>query len=155
MSKTWIIIANSSKAIIYETHLTKLFIPNGHDETNLKLIANFSHAASRKKASELISDRAGRYQFGTKGHGAYQQATDPKYHQAELFARELVNILNTGRNNAAYDYLIIVANPPFQGLLNKYLQQHNDLIRMVSQRIEKDYTQLQGRQLVAQLRDHL
>lgn len=153
MSTTWILIANSSKALLYETQKALLFNSNGHAEDQLKLIDEFNHEESRKKASELVSDRVGSYQSGSAGHGSFVESTNPKEIEAERFARELVAELDAGRLAGRYDDLVIVANPHFQGLL--YKQANEQLHRRVIRAIEKDYTQFKGRQLAEQLKENL
>lgn len=152
MSTTWILIANSSQANLYKAHKAKLFKTNGHDEENLILLKSFKHADSRKKTGDLIADRSGNFSGGG-GHGSFVEASMPKELEAEKFARELVQILEDGRKQGDYDDLIIIANPPFKGMLNKLM--HEPLDRLISQSIEKDYTHMKGRALVQQLRQFL
>lgn len=153
MSTTWILIANASQARIYQTHKPLLFKANGHGEDHIELIAEFSHDASRRKTGDLVSDRNGNYQVGPMGHGTFAESSDPKQVEAERFAKQLVEQLNSGRVAGQYDDLVIVANPHFRGLLNKHFTRH--LTRLVSQSIDKDYTRFKGRELVHQLMEHL
>jgi len=151
MSTTWILIANSSKAHLYQTHKPRLFKSNGHDEQSLLLIQNFSHDASRKKAGDLVSDRIGN--FRSSGHGSFVEPTDPKAYEAECFAKELADELDSGRIAGKFDDVILVATPYFRGLLQKNLS--NPLSKLISMTIDKDYTSFSGRQLVQQLREQL
>lgn len=153
MSTTWILIANASQARIYQTHKPLLFNANGNAEDHIELVDEFTHDASRSKTGDLVSDRNGNYQVGPMGHGTYAETTDPKEVEADRFAKHLVAKLNSGRIAGIYDDLIIVANPHFRGLVNKHLT--NQLTRLVSQTIDKDYTRFKGRELVHQLMEHL
>lgn len=158
MSTTWILIANSSQAAIYLTHKAKLFLRNGCDNNSLILVRSFSHQDSRKKTSDLISDRFGKYRFSGSnnfpaGHGAFLEPTDPKAHEADVFAQELVQTLDQGRRDGAYDDVVLIATPHFRGLLNKHLK--HAMQKLVSKVIDKDYTHIKGRALARQLIYHL
>lgn len=156
MSTTWILIANSSKANLYSTHKARLFKSNGQDDDCLQLIKQFTHDASRQKiTADMVSDRLGNDNRGSMlgGHGTYAEPSDPKAVEANRFAHELAEELDTGRVSGQYDDLYIFANPPFHGLLNKHLNNH--LSSLISRVVEKDYTHLSGRQLRQQLQVHL
>jgi protein required for attachment to host cells len=153
MSTTWILIANSSHANLYQTHKGLLFGSNGHAAEKMCLLQSFDHVESRKKISELVSGKAGKYQCRTSGHGSYSEATDPKTVEAMRFARELAEFLDSGRVEDEYDDLIIVAPPHFQGLLQKCITQQ--LQKRVSRTVEKDYTNFKGRYLVSQLMPYI
>lgn len=157
MSTTWILLANSSKAQLYSTHKARLFRSNGHDNNSLSLVNEFTHEESRKKTSELMSDKFGSYRFGAcfgaEGHGSFSEQTDPKEHEAEVFALELIAELEMGRTEGKYDDLIIVANPHFKGLLSRHLS--GSLNKYISKTIEKDYTHYAKNELVKQLQKQI
>lgn len=149
MSTTWILVASATHATIYTTHKAKLFSPNGHDERFLTLLQSIDNAAGRKKISDLVSDKSGRYQGGGAFHGAYEEESDPKTIETNRFARRIATILNKGRIEKAYDDLIIVAPAQFEGLLNKHL--NIQLERLISKTIKKDYTHCINKDLVQHL----
>lgn len=151
MSTTWILIANASQAHIYEMHRARLFKSNGHAEENLQLLETFEHAASRKKTGELVTDRVGNNR--SSGHGAFAESTNPKAHEAEVFAKELMARLDVGRVAGKFDDVVLVASPGFHGLLQKHLS--NPLSKQISRTLTKDYTSLSGRHLAEQLREQL
>lgn len=140
MSTTWILVANASSA--------KLFINNG-PKKGLNKIKEFDHAASRSKAADLVSDRPGHYQGHGNGRGAFNPSTTPKQHEADQFALELARELDQGRTGNHYQRLILVAAPPFMGLLNKHLNGH--IGHLVTDRLEKDYTKATDRELAGHL----
>ncbi len=140
MSTTWILVANASSA--------KLFINNG-PKKGLNKIKEFDHAASRSKAADLVSDRPGHNQGHGNGRGAYNPPTTPKQHEADQFALELARELDQGRTGNQYQRLILVAAPPFMGLLNKHLNGH--IGHLVTDRLEKDYTKATDRELAGHL----
>lgn len=140
MSTTWVMVANASQARFFSTTGT---------QRELKLIKALEHPESREKTSDMVSDRSGS-RNGT-GHGAFIQATDPKHHEAELFAQELTRELEHGLAAKAYDRLILVASAPFVGLVNHHLP--GQVRSRLSESIGKDYTRLPERDLTAQLRN--
>ena len=139
MTTTWVMVANASQA--------RFFSSTG-PQRRLQLIKELAHPESREKTSDLVSDRSGS-RSGT-GHGSFIQATDPKHHEAELFAQELTRELEYGLETKAYDRLILVASAPFVGLVNNHLP--GQVRSRLSESIGKDYTRLPERDLTEQLR---
>ena len=109
MARTWIVVAESSRARIFQTR---------EAGQAFEELADFVHPNSRLKGHELLSDSPGRA-FDSKGQGrhAMSQATDVRRHEAEVFANELADKLEAGRNRHAFDSLILVAPPEFLGLI--------------------------------------
>ena len=144
MDSKWVLVANGSEA--------RLFSLNGKE---LSLLSEHSHPESREKGAERTSDRPGHYQSDSGGvaHGSFQEPTDPKDFEIEQFARELAQVLDEGRTANRYAHLVIAASPHFHGLLNKHLNDH--VSQMVSAHVEKDYTQVDERNLMEQLGPHL
>jgi protein required for attachment to host cells len=135
---TWILIANSSVARI---------LCNTGPKNGLELVSEFRHPQSRKKRMDLTSDKPGR--VDNKGHGAFVQQTDPKKNEADHFALEVAKSLDQGRVNNDYTRLILVASNPFMGLLKNRLD--SNVMCMVSETIEKDYTKANDKELTAHL----
>lgn len=143
MAKTWVMVANASQA--------RFFSSTG-PKRGLQLIKELAHPESREKTSNLVSDRSGS-RSGT-GHGAFIQATDPKHHEAELFAQEITRELAQGlAADNAYDRLILVASAPFVGLVNHRLP--GQVRSRLSESIDKDYTRLPATELTAHLRSRV
>jgi|SRR6185312_7102155 len=140
---TWVIIADSSKARVFAAYKAKLLnsSPDVHD---LIPVSEHHHHNSRKKDSQLTTDKLGDF-----GKGTFVEATDPKQHEAELFSHQLAQILLKGHNQHRYRDIILVAPPTFMGLLNKNLTHEID--KLVSLRIEKDYTQAPSKELVTHI----
>jgi len=140
-SITWLLVADASKARIYAMHKARIFQEpqpgNGHD--NLTLVSEFSHEASRKKDSDLANSAT--YEF-----------TSPKSQEAEKFAQELLKQIKDGHQEKIFRDVILVAPPTFMGLLCKHM--HTDIEKLVSQRIEKDYTHNNEKELLHNLLNH-
>ena len=145
MSSTWLLVANGSEARLFETEKRP---------KTLKLIKNFEHEESREKGSDLITDRSGMYQGDTtNGRGAIQgsmaESTDPKTHEMERFAGELVDALDKGRTTNKFNNLIIVSSPKFHGLLNRKMNHH--LESLVGRHVNKDLTSCREPELLKRL----
>jgi protein required for attachment to host cells len=140
MSVTWIMVANASQAKLFANHGPK---------QGLQLVKELLHPESREKTSNLVSDRSGAN--SGSGHGAFIQATDPKHHEAERFAQQVVRELDEGRLKNAYDRLILVASAPFMGLVNNCLP--GQVRSKVSESIDKDYTRLPVKDLAGHLEE--
>lgn len=140
---TWLLVADASKAKIYSLHKAKVFQDNPNGNL-LTLVEEFQHNNSRKKNSELVSDRMGDF-----GPGKLLEVTPPKTIEAEQFALKLTSRLDNGRKEDSYQDLVIVAPPNFMGLLNKHM--HNQVTKLLSKTIEKDYTQQAEKELVKSL----
>lgn len=128
MATTWILVANASLAKLYE---------NEGPNKGLALVKELIHPESRQKNAELVTDRSGAMGVGGAG-GSMQAQTQPKQHEARVFAQELAQTLYQGRTSNAFKRAIVVAPPAFMGLLNATLD--GPTAQLVSDRFEKDYT---------------
>ena len=144
-SLTWLLIADASKAKIYSLQKARFF-QHPLDLENLRLVGEFTHQASRMKTRDLVTDKMGEF-----GGGTFVDATSPKSKESELFAHQLIAQLQVGRNQ--YRDLILVAPPAFMGQLQK--QCPREIQKLISQKIEKDYTAQEGRELLDTLLNHL
>ena len=140
MTTTWILVANASEAQLYaNTGISK----------GLEKVAAFDHPDSRRKTSDLVSDRPGHMQSAGNGHGSHQQATDPKRHEHEIFAREIAQHIEQGRTGNQYQRLIVAAEPHFRGLLNNTFS--TQVHSLISESLDKDYTKVTQKQLAVHL----
>lgn len=148
-SITWLVVADASKARIYAMHRARFLIDQ--QPNNLTLISTHTHPDSRKKTSELVSDKMGEY--GSRaGSNSLVEMTLPKLREAEIFAHEILDQLELGRSGNHYRDLIIVAPPAFMGLLNKGMT--TTLQKLITQTIEKNYTNDNERALAQNLLQH-
>jgi len=141
MSVTWVLVANASAACLYI---------NEGPRKGLRKIRDFSHARSRAKLAELITDQPGAGRSaGLPRRASYQPANDPKQLEADRFAGELNEALETGRKQREYQRLILVAAPQFMGRLKRRFGA--PLQRLVTDSFEKDYTKSDPRNLTRKL----
>ena len=144
---TWLLIADASRARIYSLHKACLFQAADHSK-KFELIGEYTHQDSRKKSGELTSDKMGTFSSGTVA-----EASSPKFNAAKQFAHELLTHLEQGRIEKNFRDLIIIAPPNFMGLLHKHMP--HEIQKLVSQTIEKDYTQENEHELLQKLLSHL
>jgi protein required for attachment to host cells len=140
MAITWILVANASLAKLYE---------NLGPNKGLKLVKELIHPESRLKNSDLVTDRAGSMASNGNGPGVKQPQTQPKDHQAKVFAHELAQELYAGRTRNAFGRAIVFAPPAFMGMLNAVMD--HPTAQLISDRFEKDYTKTAE----PKLREHL
>ncbi len=139
---TWILVANAAEA--------KLLTSENLHVGSLKPLREFFHPDSRKKATELTSDKPGRYQSDNGAHGAYNK-NDPKEVEAEHFAIQLAHELKAGLGQNSYQHLVIISPAHFYGLINEHLEGHIPEVTHIS----KDYTKYPLPKLSSSLKEHL
>ncbi len=121
MGKTWILVAESSRAKIFEQEA-----PRG----DLRELQAFDHESSRLNDIDLVSSAPGRA-FDSKGMGrhAIEPDTDPKVNETHIFARLLAQHLDKGLEKNHFKKLVVMAPPEFLGILrDTFSAQINHLI---------------------------
>jgi protein required for attachment to host cells len=138
--KTWVIVANSALARIFEVesnqHLLELEI--------------LEHPESRLHDGDLVSSAPGRA-FESKGptRHAYESATTPKTNEINFFARSLCTRLQEAHSKNQFDTLYIIAAPAFLGVLRECLSPV--ISKIVVAEINKDFTSFE----TTAIREHL
>jgi len=144
---TWLVIANSTNAFIYD--ISKPTLPehqaSGSHKHHYHLLTELSHPGSRTKISDLVSDRPGHYQASASHRGAYGAHTDAHENELHQFAKEIAHHLDAERNKNSYQRLIICAAAHFHHLINEGLSKQ--AASLVIKHIEKDYVPLNEKQL--------
>ena len=142
-TKTWILVANAAEAKILTTDNLRV--------GELELVREFVHPESRKKISELMSDKPGHYKTDGNAHSAYSK-NDPKEVEAEHFAIQLAHELKAGWDKNQYKKLIMVMSAHFYGLIKKHMHD-NHALEVVH--VLKDYTRYPLAKLHESLKEHL
>jgi protein required for attachment to host cells len=109
MQTTWILTADTAEGFIYKS---------AGGKSELVEHAHFEHPESRLHDRDLTTDLPGRA-YDSAGHGrhAMEQSVDPKKHEAERFAKELLEYLHRACSNGACEKLYVAAPPAFLGML--------------------------------------
>lgn len=130
MAKTWILVAESSRAKIYKTD-------NRNDP--LQELEDLVHPQGRQHEKDMSSDLPGSNKGGGASHHHFDETTSIKEHEVAMFARQIAERLETGRNRGDYYRLIIVAAPSFLGHLRKSLT--SETAKLVTEEINKNLLQ--------------
>jgi protein required for attachment to host cells len=146
MAKTWIVVADNSRARIFEVL--------DRNET-LQELDDLVNPAGRQHDYELRTDNLGRY-YGRgermQGHTAPPR-TDPGQHETELFAKTVAHYLEQARVDHRCDRICLIAAPKFLGLLRQSLTK--DARNMVFEELDKDISWLDGRKVQEYVRQKL
>ena len=113
MKKSWILVADSSRARIFAAESAT---------SSLTEMKDLMHPEARLHEQKLTSDLPGRQAGKSAGsHHAVSGETDPKKYEALNFAREISQHLEDARKKQEYEHLIVIAAPAFLGLLRENL----------------------------------
>jgi protein required for attachment to host cells len=145
MQTTWIVVADSSRARIFERQ---------GREAQLHEIEDMVNPAGRSQSHELGSDESGRFygKAGTQGNTA-DPAVSPVEHQNQLFAHSVAQRLEQARNAHCYSRLSLLAAPKFLGLLRANLSKEAQ--QLVCQELDKDVSAMPTPQLQDYLKQNL
>lgn len=115
MSLTWVVVADRGHA--------RIFSSSG-PRAGLQELDALTHPAARLHDRDLVSDAPGRsFDSGGQGRHAMSSQTEPRQHEAEVFARRVGEHLDSARQRRLFEKLILVASPEFLGLLRKLMTQ--------------------------------
>ncbi len=110
MSKIWVVVAESSRAKIYEVEKTE-------SKKSLKEITGFTHSINRSHYQHLSGNRQ-----KESRHSQLSGSLDThKSHERTEFARTISEHLNSARNKGQFSKLILMSPPKFLGDLRKNL----------------------------------
>lgn len=111
--RTWILVANSSRARIYENH----GVGRG-----IEPVKGADFANEVRHDRDTYSDRPGRVQDSAgPGRHAMERPTGAKQQNVVSFARSLTTYLQEQRHKGAFDRLVLIAEPTFLGHLRSGL----------------------------------
>jgi len=143
MSKTWVLVAESSRAKIYSTK-------GGSDL--LEEIADLSHSESRLHEQELTTDLPGSIAGGGGSHQKYKDHTDVKDQEDFNFAKQIEKKLETAWNKGEFTQLIVASAPAFLGVLRKIM--NPNISKAVIREIDKNLTQFDSNEIRERLNLH-
>lgn len=133
---TWIVVASSTKALIYKVTKTRL-----EGQGAPELIKTLTHPESRLKETELLTGSLqGHHTAPFSTQGTYEHHADVHREEQMKFARELAHFLNQELNEHHYEHLVICAEPRFYGLLKEVLSEQ--VLEALLKHVPKDYIPL-------------
>jgi protein required for attachment to host cells len=111
MSRFRIVVADQAEAVFYDASSLR---------SAPQEVARISDPAAHLHDRDLVSDRPGRsYEsFGGARH-AIEREDDPRHREAVRFARRIGRRLDEARRKNEFEQLVVVAGPPFLGLLRE------------------------------------
>ncbi len=113
MSRIRIVVADQAEAIFYDAPSLR---------TRPREVARISDPAAHLHAREFSSDRPGRtYESVGGARHAVGRELDPRRREAVRFARRIARRLDEARRQDEFEELIVVAGPPFLGLMREEL----------------------------------
>ncbi len=113
MDRTWIVVANASRARLCE------YDPRDGSLTELE---DFVHAPGRQKGSALATDRPGHTEKGQASvRTSFEAHTEVHHKEREHFARELAQKLNDAVVDRRCPAVALIASNPFLGELKAQL----------------------------------
>jgi protein required for attachment to host cells len=113
MSRIRIVVADQAEAIFYDTPSL---------QARPKEVGHISDPLAHQHDREFSSDRPGRSYESVGGQRhAIEREDDPRQREAVRFAKRISRRLDEARRKGEYDELIVVAGPPFLGLMRKEL----------------------------------
>jgi protein required for attachment to host cells len=129
MKLTYIVVADNVRARIFTAETPS---------SSLQEIDALAHMEGRLHDREMTSDLPGKIKGeGNMGH-AFEQATDPKKHEAILFAHRIAGYLHDAHNDKKFEQLLIIAEPSFLGLLRNELPEQ--IKKLVCFELDKNIT---------------
>ena len=113
MSRVRILVADQAEAVFY-------------DSSSLggapREVARITDPVAHQHDRDLMSDRPGRsYESVGGARHAIARENDPRQLEAVRFARRIARRLDAARRKDEFEELIVVAGPPFLGLVRKEL----------------------------------
>lgn len=129
METTWVLVADGSRARIFEA------LKEIH---TFREIEDIDNPEGRASTRELNTDAGGR--FAQKGGGQQGHTSDPQAdaveHDVELFSKHVGHYLEKARTQHRYDKLCVIAPPKFLGLMRHNLSK--EVAKLVDREIAKD-----------------
>lgn len=129
MQTTWIVVADSSRARIFEK--TK-------SEPHLREIEDFVNPAGHANDNDLRTDERGRF-YG-RGERKEGNTADPHVfpvdQENEVFSRAITQYLDSAHYAHRYQRLRLIAAPKFLGLIRKNLSK--EIFTIVDEEASKD-----------------
>jgi len=111
MSRIRIVVADQAEAIFYDTPSL---------QAQPREVAHISDPLAHQHDRDFSSDRPGRSYESVGGQRhAIEREDDPRQREAVRFAKRISRRLDEARRKGEYDELIVVAGPPFLGLMRK------------------------------------
>ncbi len=139
---TWVVVANSSQAKIYQ--IVKF--------PKVEEVCAFEHPESRLHDQDLVSSRPGRvFDSGGTTRHAYETSVRPKTEEAIKFATSIAHFLHKSVVNGDCSRIYLFANPSFLGMINDHLNKETE--QRIVHKQAKDFTEYSKAEIEKTLKD--
>lgn len=138
MSKTWIIVAESSRARWFSVETR---------HTPLVEIEDMLNPSSKLHESELTADLPGRTVGSGGSKHALEAETSPKEVAALAFAKEIADRIEHARTQNQVENILLACPPKFLGLLRNQLTEQSQKLVSISvdkNLVEMDESEIRG-----------
>lgn len=136
-----VVVGDSTRARIFTTDSAK---------SPLIEITTMANPEGRMHDRDITSDLPGKDKgIGGSGGHSYQEKTDPKKYEIEMFAKRVADYLDDARNANELLHLLIVSSPEFLGELRNHLSPETN--EKIVFELDKNLT----RHTVDEIRNHL
>lgn len=144
MLKTWVVVAESSRAKIFELN---------KKNTPLVELQDFTHPSSRLHEQTISSDLPGST-HDSHGPGSHKLSTQTsiKQHESMAFAKTIGQHIEKARNKGEFQKLILMSPPAFLGQLRKQLS--NQTFKRIVSEIGKNLVKHKTHDIQAHLPYH-
>lgn len=142
MSIKWVVVADASRARIFETRALG---------RGLREIEELANPAGRAHSNDLLTDAGGRTYASVGRQGKTEPRSDPVAHEVEVFAKRLADRIEQARVERRFDRLCLVAPPRFLGLLREKCGREAG--KLVEFELAKDLCRLDAAAIDAHLRN--
>jgi protein required for attachment to host cells len=113
MSRIRIVVADQAEAIFYDT--TSL-------QARPSEVGRISDPVAHLHEQDMVSDRPGRGHASVGGaRHAMELEDEPRRQEAVRFAKRIARRLDEARRKGEFEELIVVAGPPFLGVMRQQL----------------------------------
>ncbi|GIX42248.1 MAG: hypothetical protein KatS3mg129_1981 [Leptospiraceae bacterium] len=145
MNKKWIVIADRSKARIFEYQ--------GPGKP-FKLIDKLEHPEGRLKGKDYTDDQEGET-FDRVGYGRHKMepASDPREEENKRFAGEICDYLKHAKAENKFDVLYIASGPAFLGYIKEKMD--SNLNKNVQAWISKNLAHIEDREVHEYFKDYM
>ena len=131
MRKTWVVVADNSRARIFTVETPS---------SPLREIDSIVHPEGRMHDRDITSDLPGRGAGSGGSRHSYETETDAKDHENMEFAKRIASFLDNSRKSDKCKHFILVAAP---GLLGNLRGELNDQTRkMITLELDKNLSHL-------------
>lgn len=140
MKRTLIVVADNTRARFFTAETPS---------SALQEIEDLTHSEGRLHDREMTTDLPGKIKSSDGGGHAFEQPTDPKKHEADVFAHRVAHHLEEAHNAGEFQQLLIIAESSFLGVLRRCLPEQ--VKKAVCFELDKNITG----QSAADIRKHL